>query len=151
MNKIGIAQFIGRQLSRLRAGQTYYSIVVSTISALSLVSIAFPSVGLILLIFLFPFILFGAYLIGLFMDKSNITSMDVVKTVEMQNRYLNTADNKNNDFRLLQMEVMCEWMISTQENKPVDPNILTKKYKKFQKKWKQPEKLKIKKPKKGEK
>lgn len=133
-----MSQFIGRQLSRLRAGQTYYAIAVSTISALSLVSLAFPSIGLIILIFLFPLILFGAYLIGLFMDKSNITSMDIVKTIEMQARYLNTVDFKNNDFRILQMECIYEWFKALQENKPPDPNILKEKVKKFQKKWSPP-------------
>ena len=137
MKKIKISQFIGKQLSRLKAGQTYYAIVVSTISALSLVSMAFR-VDILMLVFLFPAILFGAFLIGLFMDKSNVTTMDQMKTIEMTFRYLNIADFKNNDFRMLQMEIMFEWLNSINDKKPLDQNILKEKYKEFLKKWDQP-------------
>lgn len=138
MEKYKLSQFIGRQLSRLKAGQMYYSIVVSTISALSLVSLAFPFISILIFIFLFPIILFGAYCIGYLMDKSNIISMDIIKTVEMQNRYLNTADFKNNDFRMLQMETMFEYFKALQENKPPDSDVLKEKYKRFLKKWNPP-------------
>ena len=140
MRKIKIAQFIGRQLSRLQLGQTYYILVMSTISALSLVSMAFTNVSLLVLIFLFPLILLGAFFVGYLLDKSNITSMDKRKTIEMTARYLNTVDHKNNDFRILQMESMFEWIKALQENKPPNPDILKEKYKEFLKKWNPPEK-----------
>ena len=138
IKKISLSQFIGRQLSRLRAGQSYYAIVVSTISALALASLAFPEINILLLIVLFPCILFGAFLLGYTMDKSNVTALDHRKTIEMYARYLNTSDFKNNDFRILQMEIMFEWLKSIQENKPLDFDILKEKYKKFLKKWNPP-------------
>ena len=109
-----IAQFIGRQLSRLKLGQTYYMIVVSTVSAFSLVSFAFPDINFLILIFMFPLFLIGAFFVGYLLDKSNVTSMDQMKTIEMTARYLNTVDYKNNDFRILQMKSIFRWMKSIQ-------------------------------------
>ena len=72
------------------------------------------------------------------MDKSNVVALDYRKTVEMSARYLNTSDFKNNDFRLLQMEITFEWLKSIQENKPLNFNVLKQKYKSFLKKWNPP-------------
>lgn len=138
MKKIKTSQFIGKQLSRLKAGQAYYSIVVSTITALGILNLAFPNINIIFLIVIFPIILFCAFLIGLFMDKSNIITTDNIKTVEMTHRYLNIADFKNNDFRMLMMTTMFEWIKSIQDNKPININNLKEEYSKFLKKWKQP-------------
>lgn len=138
MKKIKLSQIIGRQLSRLKAGQSYYMIVISTITTLGIVNLAFPEINLLILIFLFPFALFGAYLIGYFLDKSNVVTMDQQKTIEMTHRYLTTADYKNNEFRLLQMETMFEWFKALQENKPPNPDILKERYKEFLKKWNPP-------------
>lgn len=136
--KIKISRFVGRQLSRLKAGQTYYMIVVSTMTALGIINIAFPQIDTWILIILFPFILFGAFVIGYIMDKSNVTTMDYHKSIEMTQRYLTILDFKNNDFRMLQMEVLFEWMKSLKENNPLDLDILKEKYKEFLKKWNQP-------------
>ena len=138
LKKIKISYFIGRQLSRLKFGQSYYSIVMSTLTALSLVSLAFPEVSIMFLIVIFPAILFGTFLIGLFLDKSNIISTDTIKTVEMTHRYLNVADFKNNDFRILMMKTMFEWMKSIQDNKPMNYDNLKEEYDKFLKKWNPP-------------
>lgn len=139
MEKTKIPYFIGRQLSRLKAGQSYYMIIMTTITALSLMDMAFPDINTIFLIVLFPCILFGAFLIGYFMDKANVVTMDQQKTIEMTHRYLNTSDFKFNDFRMLQMEVFGEWMNSIQQDKPLDLDVLKEKYSKFLKKWKSPE------------
>ena len=139
MRKVKISQFIGRQLSRLKAGQTYYAIAVSTIAALSLVSMAFR-IEFLILVFLFPAILFGAFFIGLFMDKSNITSMDQMKTIEMTFRYLNTADYKIFEFNMMLMKTMFKWMESIQKGVPMDPKELENEYRKYAKKWEQPDK-----------
>lgn len=133
-----LSYFIGKQLSRLKLGQTYYSIIMSTIAALSLVSLAFPDISIMLIIIIFPIIFIGAFFIGYFMDKSNIVSMDALKSVDMSHRYLNVADLKNNDFRFLMMKAMFEWMKGIQENKPINFDDLEKEYKKFLKKWNPP-------------
>ncbi|GAG74366.1 unnamed protein product, partial [marine sediment metagenome] len=41
VKRVKSAHFIGRQLSRLKLGQSYYAIVVSSVSAISLISLAF--------------------------------------------------------------------------------------------------------------
>lgn len=105
MKKNTFVIFIGRQLSRLKLGQTYYSIVISTVSAISLVSMAF-GMTIYLLIFLFPVILFGSFLIGYMLDKLNISALDYRKTAEISGRFLNTLDEKNYDMRMIQTEII---------------------------------------------
>lgn len=138
MKKFKLSKFIGKQLSRLKVGQSYYTIVMTTITALSLVNLAFPNINILILIILFPSILLGAFIIGYCMDKWNINTMDYQKSVEMSQRYLTTSDFKNNDFRMLQMEVMFEWLKLIQENKPLDFDVLKEKYRIFFKKWSLP-------------
>ena len=138
MKKYKLSKFIGKQLSRLRVGQSYYVIVVSTITALGIINLAFPEINVLLLIILFPCIFFGTFFLGYIMDKSDIKALDYRKTTEMSARYLNASDLKNNDFRILQMEVMFEWLKSIQENKPLDFDVLKEKYKRFFKKWSPP-------------
>lgn len=138
MKKIRISYFIGRQLSRLKAGQTFFMIAVSSMTALGIINIAFPEINTWILILLFPIILFGAYVIGYLMDKSNVIAMDHRKTIEMSYRYLTVLDMKNNEFRLLMMETMFEWFKAFRENKPLDLNILKEKYDKYLKKWNPP-------------
>lgn len=133
-----MSYFIGRQLSRLKLGQAYYSIIVSSITALSLVSLAFPEISIILIITLFPCVLFCTFVIGYFMDKSNIVTTDSIKTVEMTHRYLNVADFKKNDFSILMMKTVFEWIKSIQDNKPMNFDILKEEYDKFLKKWNPP-------------
>ena len=140
MKGIKLAQFIGRQLSRLKAGQTYYAIAMSTVSALSLVIMAFPWIGLIILIILFPLILFGAYFIGLFMDKSNIAAIDHMKTTEMSSRYLNIVDIKYFEFYMTMFKSMFKWMESIQKRESINIKEFNDDYNKFLNKWKQPKK-----------
>ena len=138
MKKIKISQFIGRQLSRLKAGQSYYTIVMSTVSAFSLVSFAFPNINFLILIILFPLIFLGAFFVGYFMDKSNVVTMDQQKTIEMTHRYLNTADYKLNDFHITIMRVMGKWIKSIQNKETIDENILDNEINDYRKRWKQP-------------
>lgn len=138
MKKIKISYFIGKQLSRLKLGQSYYSIIVSSITALTLVSLVFPEISIIFIITFFPCIFFCTFIIGYFMDKSNIITMDQIRTVDMTHRYLNVADFKNNDFRILVMKTFFEWIKSIQENKPINFDNFKKEYNKFLKKWNPP-------------
>lgn len=138
MKRSRIARFIGNQLSRLKAGQTYYMIIISTVTALGIVNIAFPAIDTWIILMLFPLVLLGAFIIGYLMDVWNVATMDHRKTIEMSSRYLNTADFKNNEFRILMMETMFEWFKALQEDKPVDLDVLKEKYKEFVKKWNPP-------------
>ena len=73
IRRVKSAHFIGRQLSRLKLGQSYYTIAVSTVSAISLISLAFEITFWMLIIF-FPILLLGTFIIGYFMDIYNITN-----------------------------------------------------------------------------
>ena len=63
LKRVKSAHFIGRQLSRLKLGQSYYSIAVSSVSAISLISLAFE-ISFWMLIILFPVLLLGTFVIG---------------------------------------------------------------------------------------
>ncbi|MHA1689977.1 MAG: hypothetical protein ACTSUN_11715, partial [Promethearchaeota archaeon] len=110
------AQFIGRQLSRLKLGQSYYSIIVSTLSAISLISLAFQ-INFWMIVLIFPFILLAAYVIGYFLDVYNINTMDTLKSNEITQRFLTTSDVKNQEFALLQTEILLEALRALQENR----------------------------------
>jgi len=133
-----IANFIGRQLSRLRVGQIYYSIIMSTISTLGIVNLAFPEIRMTILIILFPCVFLVTFIAGYLIDIFNVGTMDTLKTVEIAHRYLNTVDFKTNEFHIMTMETMFEWFKSLQENKPIDLDVLKKKYNEFLKKWSPP-------------
>ena len=139
LKKIKIPYFIGKQLSRLKLGQAYYAIIVSTISALSLVSLAFEDISIIFLIIIFPCIFFGAFALGYLMDKSNVVTMDQRKTVEMSHRYINKQDYKANEFSIVLITALFKWMESIQNKEPIDFMELKKEYKKFTDKWKPPD------------
>jgi len=98
VKRVKSAHFIGRQLSRLKMGQSYYSIAVSSVSAISLISLAFE-ISFWMLIVVFPILLLGTFVIGYFMDIYNINTMDKLKANEIGNRYLTTSDMKSQEFR----------------------------------------------------
>lgn len=138
IKRVKTAQFIGKQLSRLKMGQSYYSIAVSTVSAISLISLAFR-ITFWMLIIVFPILLLGAFIIGYFLDIYNINTMDTLKSNEITHRFLTTADMKNQEFQLLQTEIILEAIQAVQDNRKLDPNDLLAKYKKYYEKWKSPD------------
>lgn len=140
IKRVKTAQFIGKQLSRLKAGQSYYSIVVSTVSAISLISLAFK-ITFWMLIIAFPILIFFAYIIGYFMDVYNINTMDTLKSNEIAQRFLTTSDLKNQEFQLLQTEIILKAVQAIQEGKTLDPKELLKNYQDYYRKWKSPEPL----------
>ena len=137
IKRVKSAHFIGRQLSRLKLGQSYYSIAVSSVSAISLISLAFQ-ISFWMLIFIFPVLLLGTFVIGYFMDIYNINTMDTLKANEIGHRYLTTSDLKSQEFQLLQTEIVLEALKAIQEKKQLDPEDLLKKYDLYFKKWKAP-------------
>jgi len=137
VKRVKSAHFIGRQLSRLKMGQSYYSIAVSTVSAISLISLAFE-INFWMLILTFPVLLLGTFVIGYFMDIYNINTMDKLKANEIGNRYLTTSDLKGQEFQLLQTEIVLEALKAIQEERQLDPKDLLKKYDLYYRKWKSP-------------
>ena len=132
------SRFLGKQLSRLKMGQSYYSILMSTINAISLVSLAF-ALDLIWLLLIFPPLLLITYFIGYYLDKHNINSMDSLKSNEMVHRFLNTGDLKTQEFQLLQTEILIEALQSIQQGKDYDFKNIRQKYDEYFLKWKPPE------------
>jgi len=137
VKRVKSAHFIGRQLSRLKLGQSYYTIVVSSVSAISLISLAFE-ITIWMLILAFPVLLLGTFVIGYFMDVYNINTMDKLKANEVGNRYLTTSDMKGQEFQLLQTEIVLEALKAIQEERQLDPKDLLKKYDLYFRKWKSP-------------
>ena len=137
VKRVKSAHFIGRQLSRLKMGQSYYSIAVSSVSAISLISLAFE-ISFWMLIVIFPILLLGTFVIGYFMDIYNINTMDKLKANEIGNRYLTTSDLKSQEFQLLQTEIVLEALKAIQEERKLDPKDLLKKYDLYFRKWKSP-------------
>jgi C4-dicarboxylate transporter len=123
------SKFMGQQFSRLKMGQTYYSIIVSTMSAISLLTIAFH-LNLWHLIIIFPFILLATFLIGLFLDKKNINLEDYRKSIEMHARKLNLEDIKQQEFQLMQTIFIIK---ALREN--IDEEDLISEYRKYKDKW----------------
>ncbi|MFX0041581.1 MAG: hypothetical protein ACFE8L_01600 [Candidatus Hodarchaeota archaeon] len=132
--KFYTSPFIGRQLSRLKMGQSYYGIIVSTISAIALLKIAFD-INLFSIIVMFPIFFMGAFIIGYYLDIKNITTMDQMKSVEMSQRFLNIANIKTQEFDLLQTEIILKGLESLREGKPVDFSELKTRYDEYKKKW----------------
>ncbi len=137
VKRVRSAHFIGRQLSRLKLGQSYYSIAVSSVSAISLISLAFE-ISFWMLIVIFPVLLLGTFVIGYFMDIYNINTMDKLKANEIGNRFLTTSDLKSQEFQLLQTEIVLEALKAIQEERQLDPQDLLKKYDLYFRKWKSP-------------
>ena len=137
VKRVRSAHFIGRQLSRLKLGQSYYAIAVSSVSAISLISLAFE-ISFWMLIVIFPVLLLGTFVIGYFMDIYNINTMDKLKANEIGNRFLTTSDLKSQEFQLLQTEIVLEALKAIQEERQLDPKDLLKKYDLYFRKWKSP-------------
>ena len=137
VKRVKSAHFIGRQLSRLKLGQSYYAIVVSSVSAISLISLAFE-ITFWMLILAFPILLLSTFIIGYFMDIYNINTMDKLKANEIGHRYLTTSDIKSQEFQLLQTEIVLEALKAIQEESRLDPKELLKKYDLYFRKWKSP-------------
>ncbi|MHA1766291.1 MAG: hypothetical protein ACTSVK_08515 [Promethearchaeota archaeon] len=123
------SKLIGQQFSRLRMGQTYYSMIISTISAISLITMAF-NLNFWILIIIFPIILVGTFVIGYFLDKKNINLEDYRKQVEMQSRKLNVQDIKTQEFNLLQTLFIIK---ALKEN--IDEKTLFEEYEKYKARW----------------
>ena len=137
IKRVRSAHFIGQQLSRLKMGQSYYSIAVSTVSAISLISLAFQ-IEFWMMIIAFPILLAIAFSMGYFLDVFNINTMDILKHNELTHRYLTTNDIKTQEFQLLQTEIILEAIKAIQEDKKLDPQDLLNKYEFYYKKWRSP-------------
>ena len=139
IKRVKTAQFLGKQLSRLKMGQSYYSIAVSTVSAISLISLAFR-ITFWTLIIIFPFLLLGAFIIGYFLDVYNINTMDTLKSNEITQRFLTTSDIKNQEFQIMQTTILVEAITNAiKKGKDFDPNTIWQRYEEYRSKWKLPD------------
>lgn len=132
------SKFIGQQLSRLRMGQSYYSLFIASLNAVMLVKIAYPVIQVEIMIAIVPLLLLATVFVGYFLDRHNINSLDTLKSNEMAHRFLNTGDFKNQEFQLLQTKILLEALNSLKEGKKVEFTEIEEKYKNYVKKWKPP-------------
>ncbi len=137
LKRLATSRFLGRQLSRLKMAQSYYSIITSTVTAVSTLSFAFH-IDLLWLLIIFPVLILATLVIGYFMDKHDITAEDSLKSNEMANRFLNTGDTKSQEFQLMQSQILLEALKMLQEKKTIDLGMLQKKYEAYAMKWKAP-------------
>jgi len=135
-HQIRSSRFLGKQLSRLKMGQSYYSILTSTVSAVSLASLAFQ-INFLWLIMVFPFLILCTYFIGYYLDIKNVNTIDQLKSNEMTHRFLNTSDVKNQEFQLLITEMLIRALQKKDET--FDTSILRERYEEYKKKWKSPD------------
>ncbi|MHA1721107.1 MAG: hypothetical protein ACTSWX_04385 [Promethearchaeota archaeon] len=132
------SKFVGQQLSRLRMGQSYYSLFIASINAVMLVKIAYPMIQVEVILAIVPFLLLATLFIGYFLDRHNINSMDTLKSNEMAHRFLNTGDFKNQEFQLMQTKLLLEAINSIKDGKAIKISEIEEKYKNYVKKWKSP-------------
>lgn len=137
IKRLKSSQFLGKQLSRLKMGQSYYSILTSTVSAISLVSIAFQ-IDFLLLIMVFPVMLLITFLIGYYLDIRNVNTIDHLKSIEMTHRFLNTNDIKSQEFQLLITQMLIE---AFQKGDEFDSEKLFERYQEYKKRWRSPEEV----------
>ena len=132
------SKFIGQQLSRFRMAMGYYSMLVSTISAMMLVKTAYPSIEIEWIILFSPIPLLITLVIGYYMDRYNINTMDSMKSIEMTHRFLNTGDIKSQEFQIIQTQMILKALQSMKEGKDFDSAELEEKYHEYLKKWTSP-------------
>ncbi|KKM97559.1 hypothetical protein LCGC14_1166820 [marine sediment metagenome] len=135
IKRIKSSSFLGKQLSRLRMGQSYYTIITSTISAIALVSLAFH-INIWITILTFPLLLVITFAIGYYLDIRNVRSIDSLKSIEMTQRFLNKGDLKSQEFQIMQTAIIIE---AIRKGKDFDPKILWERYEEYKKKWKSPQ------------
>jgi uncharacterized membrane protein len=139
LKRLTSSSFLGKQLSRLKMGQSYYAIITSTISTVSLVTLAFE-INIWIIVFLFPFLLFTTFAIGYYLDVRNINSIDTLKSNEMAHRFLNKGDIKNQEFQMMQTTILVEAIINAiKKGKDFDPNTIWQRYEEYRSKWKLPD------------
>ena len=138
LKNIFSSRFIGQQLSRLRMGQSYYSLFIASINAVMLVKIAYPAIEIEIILAIIPFLLLATVFVGYFLDRHDINSMDTLKSNEMANRFLNTGDFKNQEFQMLQTKILLEALNSLKEGKKVEFIEIEERYNNYLKKWKSP-------------
>lgn len=67
--------------------------------------------------------------------------MDTLKSNEIAQRFLTTSDLKNQEFQLLQTEILLEAVKAINDGKQLEPRKLLEKYEDYYEKWKSPEPL----------
>jgi uncharacterized protein (DUF2235 family) len=132
------SNFIGTQLSRFKMAMGYYALIVSTISAIMLVKTAYPSFEIEWIIMVFPVPVLITWIIGYYLDKKNINTMDSIKSNEMVHRFLMTSDLKAQEFQLMQTELLLNALKSMKDGTEIETNSIQEKYQEYVKKWKSP-------------
>ena len=138
--KILKSSFIGKQLTRFKLGMSYYTLLMSTISAAMLFKQTYGFVELEIIIAIIPFLILFTILIGYILDKSNINSQESLKANEMTHRFLLTSDLKGQAFQLMQTKALIKALEDMKNGKSLNLENIDSEYKKYMKQWMSPDK-----------
>ncbi|MHA1521208.1 MAG: hypothetical protein ACTSRK_13575 [Promethearchaeota archaeon] len=131
--------FIGRQLSRFKLGMSYLTLAMSSITAVMTTKEVYGSIQIeIILAILVPIALVGTIMLGYFLDRKDITTQDQRKTNEMTHRFLLTSDIKNQEFQLLQTQILLKALQSMKDSQDINIESLMDSYKDYLAKWQSP-------------
>ena len=119
------SKWIGRQLSRIKAGQLYIMIMLTAINALSLISLSFQIKAGWAMLFL-PVLIIATLLLGYMLDHAGIFSEDSNKSIEMTYRILTIGERRNFDFLKTLAKAIA----------PDKADIIEREYDAYQERWK---------------
>ena len=117
---------------------SYYAVGMSSITAVMTFKTAFPTVEFWWIAILVPVAIIGAVLLGYYLDKSNVSTLDMRKTNETTHRFLLTSDQKSQEFQMIQTETLLQALAQLSKQEEIDLNLLKDKYSEYHSKWKSP-------------
>jgi hypothetical protein len=127
-----LSKWLGRQSARLKQGIIYFNIIVSSITVVSLVKIAF-NLDVIGMTILVPVLLISSWFIGWILDKKDVVTEDLRKTTEMNARYLSMADEKANRFTIMNTAVLLSIFGNLEVSEA--KQMLESEYQKYRQSW----------------
>ncbi|MHA1672231.1 MAG: hypothetical protein ACTSYI_01260 [Promethearchaeota archaeon] len=131
--------FIGRQLSRFKLGMSYLTLAMSSITAVMTTKEAYGSIQIeTILLILVPIALIGTITLGYALDRLDISTQDQRKSNEMTHRFLLTSDVKNQEFQLLQTNILLQALQAMKDKQDIDIDGLLGSYQDYLAKWQSP-------------
>ena len=133
------SDFIGRQLGRFKMGMSYFTLMMVALNMAMNLKQNYYNLQLeVILLILFPILLFGTLFIGYVLDRSNINSQESRKSNELAHRYLLTSDFKSQAFHLMQTKILLTALKNLKEGKSIDFDQMEEEYNKYLDEWKAP-------------
>lgn len=136
LKKIFTSEFLGKQVSRLKQAQNYYSLIMSSVSTLSLLRLAFTGdIPFTIIVLIIPTSLIATYFIGYYLDVKNVLSIDTLKTNEINQRFLNTTDIKTQEFQIINTITLLKGLKQLNTDGNININTLLEEFREYYDKW----------------